>query len=291
MAIDPDAPDAGKIYWANEGFPDKISFANLDNTGGGNLSTIGATVENPVGVAIDPDAGKIYWANAGNNTISFASLNGTGGGDQISTDGATLSTPIFPALLRAPSGTGAPAISGGSSLDSTPTCSEGSWATDLLGSFLYRAPRSFAFQWSLDGADIAGAIESTYTLDENGSYSCRVSASNEAGSAAQTSAATEVSSKKFSFTNVALNKNQGTAKLTVEIPGAGKLKLKKANKLKSVKKIPSNAGKVKLKAKPKGDLKRKLNQKGKATVTVTVAYKPSGGGSKTKSKKVKLKQK
>jgi hypothetical protein len=139
-------------------------------------------------VAIDPAAGRIYWANAGNGTISFARLDGSGGGGQLALTGATASTPTFPALLEAPRGAGAPEITGASAVGSVLSCSQGSWAGDLLGSFLYRAPQSFAFQWSVGGADIAGATASSYTAFAAGDYSCRVSASNEAGGGAQTSA-------------------------------------------------------------------------------------------------------
>ncbi len=84
MAID---PAAGRIYWANRG-NDTISFAKLDGSGGGGqLSTAGATVSLPAGVAIDPAAGRIYWANEADDTISFAKLDGTGGGGQLSTAG------------------------------------------------------------------------------------------------------------------------------------------------------------------------------------------------------------
>ena len=35
------------------------------------------------------------------------------------------------------------------------TCKNGTWAPDLLGAFLYRAPASFAYQWTLNGATSA----------------------------------------------------------------------------------------------------------------------------------------
>ncbi|MGH2957099.1 MAG: hypothetical protein ACRDL6_08910, partial [Solirubrobacterales bacterium] len=151
-----------------------------------------ATASGPTGVAIDPAAGRIYWGNLTNNTISFARLDGTGGG-QLNLAGATASQPVFPALLEAPAGAGAPQISGGASAGSTLSCSQGAWAPDLLGSFLYRAPRSFAYQWQLNGSDLAGATGSSYTAGAPGSHACRVTATNQAGSASQTSAARNVS--------------------------------------------------------------------------------------------------
>jgi hypothetical protein len=76
-------------------------------------------------------------------------------------------------------------------------CSKGTWAPDLLGSFLYRAPQSFTYQWIQNGTDITGYPDPTkphYTPTTAGSYSCRVTATNRAGSATQTSAAFTVTS-------------------------------------------------------------------------------------------------
>jgi DNA-binding beta-propeller fold protein YncE len=185
VAID---PVAGKIYWANNA-GNSISFANLNNTGGGNLNTTGATMDGPLGLGIDPAAGKIYWANDGaSNKISFANLNNTGGGGDLNTAGATVHGPAFATLLKTPSGTGSPAITGGSAPGTVLSCSLGSWAPDLLGSFLYQVPKSFAYQWSRDGNDVAGATASTYTATAEGDYRCTVTASNDAGSSSQTSA-------------------------------------------------------------------------------------------------------
>jgi hypothetical protein len=98
----------------------------------------------------------------------------------------------LPVLLKAPAGAGAPSVSGSGQLGGQLSCSQGSWAADLLGAQLYRAPRSFSYQWQRGGADIPGATQSTYTPTDADSYSCRVSASNEAGSSSQTSAARAV---------------------------------------------------------------------------------------------------
>jgi hypothetical protein len=189
---------AGKIYWVNNdndmGQTDGVSFANLDGSGGGNLAVTGATPNEAFGVAIDPTAGRIYWVNEGSITVavSFANLNGSGGGN-LTTTGATPSIPGWPSLLEPPSGTGAPVISGGSAASSTLSCSEGTWAPDLVESFLYRAPHSFADSWSRNGRPIIGAASSTITASSVGSYACQVTATNQAGSTTQASAAHTVS--------------------------------------------------------------------------------------------------
>jgi DNA-binding beta-propeller fold protein YncE len=185
VAID---PVAGRIYWAN--LDNTIGYANIDGSGGGGLLNLsGSTPLGVVAVAIDPTEGRIYFANLGNSTISYANLDGSGGGGQLSQAGATRSGARFMVLVRAPVATASPQIQGGSTVGSSLSCSRGSWAIDLLGAFLYRAPDTFAYQWSLDGADIAGATSAFYTAEAPGSYTCRVTATNAAGSTAQTSAA------------------------------------------------------------------------------------------------------
>jgi DNA-binding beta-propeller fold protein YncE len=178
-------PAAGRIYWDN--LFSGISFANLDGSGGGGLATTGATLNQPIGVALDPAAGRIYWANNVGGKISFARLDGSGGGD-LATGGATVSSPFFPALLERPGGAGAPVVSGGLAAGAALSCSTGGWAPDLVGAFLYRAPRSFAYAWSRDGAPVAGAATSSLTASAPGAYRCQVTATNQAGSATQTSA-------------------------------------------------------------------------------------------------------
>ena len=182
---------AGRIYWANAA-GGKLSFANLDGSGGGDLTITGATVSAPGGVALDLAAGRIYWTNRFPDKLSFANLDGSGGGD-LTTLTATLDQPSFLALLERPSATGAPGVTGGSTTGSTLSCSQGSWAPDLVSALLYRSPQSFTFQWSLGGADIAGATQSSITASSPGDYSCQVTATNGAGSASQTSASHPVS--------------------------------------------------------------------------------------------------
>jgi hypothetical protein len=90
---------ADRLYWANAGGGvSKISFANLDGSGGGNLDTTGAsTTCCPEGAAIDAAAGRIYWGNDGTQRISFANLDGSGGGD-LDTTGATVDSPYSVAI-------------------------------------------------------------------------------------------------------------------------------------------------------------------------------------------------
>ncbi|HET6998752.1 MAG TPA: hypothetical protein VFI03_09190 [Solirubrobacterales bacterium] len=176
---------AGRIYWASV-YGQTISYANLDGSGGGDLNTLGATVSNPVGVAVDAAAGRIYWGNVIGTKVSYANLDGSGGAD-LTTTGATVNGPSYPTVVKAPVGTGAPRIT---ATAQGLSCSPGSWAADLVASFVYRSPASFAYRWSVGATVIPGATSSTYapvtTVDAE--YRCVVTATNPAGSATQTSA-------------------------------------------------------------------------------------------------------
>jgi DNA-binding beta-propeller fold protein YncE len=180
VAID---PAAGKIYWAS------VNAIRVGSLAGGTASSLFAgEVHEPLGVAVDPGSGLIYWTTSGSTgAVRVGSLSGGAATDLFPGNG-----PAFLALLRSPAGTGAPQITGGTVVGSTLSCSPGSWAPDLLDSFLYRAPRGFAYQWSLDGADIPGATASSDTASSPGSYTCRVTATNQAGSTVQASASLTV---------------------------------------------------------------------------------------------------
>jgi hypothetical protein len=188
LAID---PAAGKLYWTNE-FAGNIRVGNLDGTGATSLYTGETTVG---GLAIDPTSGKIYWGGWGSaGTIRVGSLNGSAPAQSLYTGE---NDPWFVALLRAPLGTGGPQVSGGGGVGQTLSCSGGSWAADLVSGFLFRAPQSVAYQWTVGGAPIAGATTSTLFVSSPGSYECELIASNAAGSTTQTSAPATISAAKL----------------------------------------------------------------------------------------------
>jgi hypothetical protein len=173
--------------------------------------------------------GLIYWGNGGTTTggqapnpddhkIRRAPLAPGGTFETLYSDYAQgVYFPTGLALLRAPLGTVPPTVSwqfvftegpvSGPLFGPAPdlgrfeqelACSKGTWAPDLLGSFLYRAPQSFTYQWIRNGTDLpTGYPDPTkphWTPTSAGSYSCRVTATNRAGSATQTSAAFTVTS-------------------------------------------------------------------------------------------------
>jgi hypothetical protein len=183
LALD---PTTRKVYWVDVN--GRISFADLLDAGDGDLDLGGFTVGVPAGIAIDPGAGKLWWSDdAGGGSIASASLTGQGAA-RLATPGAVLDAPTFLALLRAPQATAPPAIGGGAQLGTVLSCSQGTWAPDLVSAFLYRAPRQLAYQWSVNGADVPGGTTVALRATAPGDYRCRVTASNAAGAASQTSA-------------------------------------------------------------------------------------------------------
>jgi DNA-binding beta-propeller fold protein YncE len=175
----------GKVFWGNFQ-TNALDFAGLDGTGGGVLPTAGAAQAGPMAGVIDPDTGKIYWANWSNGTIVFANVDGSGAGGTLYPSPATQTA--MPTVLKSPKGTAAPAITApGSVTPTTLSCSQGTWGANLLGNHLYRAPRSFAYQWTRDGAAIGGATSASVAASTPGAYRCAVTATNAAGSTSQTS--------------------------------------------------------------------------------------------------------
>jgi DNA-binding beta-propeller fold protein YncE len=175
----------GKMYWGSF-YGQWIRVGNLNGTG---ASTLFPGQPSAEGVAIDPAAGKVYWSDQeSRGKIRVGNLNGTGASTLFPAE----SNPTFLALLLSPVGAGAPRVTGGHRVGSTLSCSQGSWAPDLEGALLYRAPRSFAYQWRGNGARIAGSTRRKYVPTKPGTYRCRVTAANQAGATSQTSPAHRV---------------------------------------------------------------------------------------------------
>lgn len=90
LALD---PVAGRVYFGSEvGSGSEahlvLSYANVNNTGGGNVNTTGATETDSInGLAVDPAHGRVYWLNQTTESLSYANLDNSGGGD-VDTSGA-----------------------------------------------------------------------------------------------------------------------------------------------------------------------------------------------------------
>jgi hypothetical protein len=97
---------------------------------------------------------------------------------------------------------------------------------------------------------------------------------------------------KFKLGNARPNRNTGTARLAVVVPGPGKLAIS-GNGVKAVRAVVvassiSPAGVVQLPVNASGQKQRTLNRTGTVTVMPRVTYTPTGGKPRTRSKAVRL---
>lgn len=220
-------PVAGRLYWLDAGLG-SISFVNLTGGGGADLPPLaGAPIEDPLGMAFDPLVGRFYWGNFGTRALrtgafGFADLAGGRGGIDIAT--APANGPQYPVILKSPTGAGAPLLTRSAKVRTALSCSTGAWAPDFAGSFVYRGPSKFAYQWTRDGKPVAGATASTLNATAAGVYACAVTASNQAGSAVQTSAAVNVSAAKLQLRAKTIRARAGkVAMLKLRIRNGGDL--------------------------------------------------------------------
>jgi hypothetical protein len=164
----------------------------------------------------------------------------------------------------------------------------GDWAPNLLGSFFFRAPGRFTFQWRRDGVAVAGATQATFTPSEAGQYTCRVTASNPAGSSVQTSAPRSVTGPEppppdptpaIRVIGLERDRAAGTATLTVEANVAGGMWLAKTNKVKRTATVDlSAAGSAELEVIPRNRAAGKLRRTGRLKVNPQVRFGPRIGG-------------
>ncbi len=243
---------AGRVYWLDSG-KKRLSFASVNGGGGADIDLTAALINNAYGLAIDPLLGRIYWANFSNgetrtNAIGFTGLNGGSFGG-ISPATAPVNGPQDPVVLKSPSGAGAPTVTKSTTTRSSLTCSQGSWGADFAGSFVYQAPRTFAYQWTNNGAPIPGATAPALEATASGSYACTVTASNQAGTASQTSAPVVIAAAKVKLTTKKKARVQpgGVATFKVKAVNQGDLESKNARVCVKV----ANKAKKDLKAKPK----------------------------------------
>jgi hypothetical protein len=270
---------AGRVYWLDSTpGKEKLLFENVNGSGGGEVGLAGSTLINGYGLAIDPSIGRIYWGNYGFSgsvpqAIGFVNL--AGGGGSITPVSAPVNGAQDPVVLKSPSGTGAPAVTRSKTSRSVLSCSQGAWAADLPGAFVYQAPQAYGYQWTRNGKAVSGGTEPTLKTKSAGSYACVVTAANHVGPASQTSAAVTVKAAKLKLTVKKNGKAHtgGLAKFTVKAVNQGDLKSKSAR---ICVKVPKSARKD-LKA-PKC---RKLSQLGghkKGSARLKVRLSDSAGG-------------
>jgi hypothetical protein len=123
-----------------------------------------------------------------------------------------------------------------------------------------------------------------------GVYDVTITATTPQGGTATQVAKLEVTKPKLKVGKVKLNKRNGTAKLSVGVPGAGTLTASGKGVVKAQRKA-SGPATLKLPIKSKGKAKKKLKATGKAKVKVKLVFKPENGAPVTKTKSIVLKKK
>jgi Glycine rich protein len=91
--------------------------------------------------------------------------------------------------------------------------------------------------------------------------------------------------RDFNFGRLKRNKRNGTALLTVDVPGPGTLTLTGDGLLT---RTASVDGQVKLTVRTKGRTRRRMNRTGKVKAAATVTYTPNGGEAISKLRRIKL---
>lgn len=264
-------PVGGRIYYLSG---DEIGFANLNGSGGGDVSTTGGIFSGPWGLGFDPTIARFYWGNESNgegereDAIGF--LNLAGGGGAIDIASTRVYEPQDPIVIKSPAATGAPAIARDAKVRSELTCSSGSWGADFPGSFVYRAPRSLAYQWTVDGK-VLGSGPETITATKAGSYACTVTATNQAGSATQTSAAVNVTATKVKLSTKKKGKGEPGDRIAFKVKAVNQGDIETRSSSKVCVKLPK-ASKADLKA-PKCKKLGTLRGGTKKTLTIKVKVK------------------
>ncbi|MBS1863779.1 MAG: hypothetical protein JSS68_18950 [Actinobacteria bacterium] len=269
----------GSIGWARLAFPE-AGLAPLP---------VGAVVE-PGGLAIAGGPygrGQIYWTNEGGNEGIFSASAEGSAVTEVSTNGAPLAHPSSPSLLAAPSVTRTPLPFGSlRSIGMTLGCGSPGWAEGGVESHLYRAPQSQSFSWTLEGVTLDGATGETLTASQPGTYVCRATASNEAGSTTITMATYRVAAEKavqhvprspqIEGIEVARDKRDGTATLLVAVSGPGALSVSGPQVVHRIA-TATGAGLVKLRVTAKGKALHNLRKTGRRTVKVAIEFATTSG--------------
>ena len=100
----------------------------------------------------------------------------------------------------------------------------------------------------------------------------------------------EAISNEFEFGKPKKNRRKGTAKLPVDVPGAGEVELARTKKVKGASTRAEAAGPVTIAVKPKGRTRRKLDETGRAKVKAEVTFAPDGGEPNTVAKRIGLRK-
>jgi DNA-binding beta-propeller fold protein YncE len=87
---------SGRVYWIGEVLGEvRISYANLDGTGGGDLSVPEAEVPDSwTAIDVDPVAERMYILERDEETVYWVNLSGVGAGEEVDTENSSFEGPF-----------------------------------------------------------------------------------------------------------------------------------------------------------------------------------------------------
>jgi hypothetical protein len=309
------AVDGAHIFWANYG-ADTVGRANLN--GSGVDQSFIAGVNNPCQVAVDGT--HVYWGNLGTSTIGRANLDGTEAVESFVTGTTSLGglaltpTHVYWTNRGAVNTIGRAALSAPESPDqgfitgaSTPTgitldATHVYWAnsgTDTLARAAIASPESPDLSF-LTGADnpCGVALNASHIFWTNAGPDTigRAPRADPNGpgqnqsfiTGADSPCGVVVDALSFSLGKVTRNKRLGTAKLKVNVPGAGAVELARTKNVKGASKLAESAGTVTLPVRSRGKARKRLDEQGAVRVAVRVTFSPDGGDPASERTRLKL---
>jgi hypothetical protein len=239
IAIEPYSTPEELYFISKEGGP-KAATAGVFHTdpllGGEPEKLPGAYTEKnaygATGLAFDVSDNKFYWGNSAieeepKTAIGTATVFGNAATLEVFPE-APIHSPVFAAVLKEPVSIAEPQLAVVPGTTTSLSCSLGEWEGDHPGASVYAAPTSYSYQWRKSSTPIPGAIESTYTVAENGSFSCQVTAENAAGETVEASRPTTFSSFKSAAKNVAEHRatKQGATGVSAKLVSGKPIKVK-----------------------------------------------------------------
>jgi len=252
------------------------------------------TGDEPYEIGLTPDGKTLYTADYGSEAITVINTQALQPVTSIPVAGGPWQVTVAPDLSPAAS------FTVGKKLLTKPVPFNGSASSDPDGLVV-------RFDWNFgDGKKAvngsptpkhkykkAGKFKASLTVTDNEGCSAnlvftgRSAYCSGSALAAQTQTFKVKPPNSFKFGKLTRNAKNGTAKLKVKVPAAGKLVLSG----KGVKKATGRAKKAKtvtLAVRPQGQLASLLESAGEAKVRIRVTYSPTGGKSRSQGKTLKL---
>jgi len=287
------AVDSAHLYWANYN-NGTIGRADLDgNPASVNQSFI--TTGSPAAIGVAVDSTHIYWTNLTGTKIGRANIDGTGIDPNFITGASSPDGVAVDSAHIYWANSTAPGTIGRANLDGNPASVNQSFITGATTPCGVAVDSAHVLWTNVGNSMTGGGTIGRANLDGTSpDQSFITGASGPCGVAVDS-----LPSNAFSFGKLKRNKRKGTAILTVIVPGPGTLQLSGRGLVKqrpagalhrprTLAKVVSAAGSVKLKIRSKGKKRRKLNRTGRVKVKAKVTFTPTGNVPNTRSRRIKL---